>query len=62
MPSGGFVDTMGVDRLGSDWGQLRELRTDDASESRRATVAPQYRREIEAYFRAIARRAAERSE
>jgi hypothetical protein len=59
MPSGGFVDTMGISRVGSEWGQLREQRTEDATESRRATIAPEYRREIEAYFRAIARRAAE---
>lgn len=59
MPGGGFVDTMGISREGSDWGQLRERRTEDATESRGATIAPEYRREIEAYFRAIARRAAE---
>jgi hypothetical protein len=53
------VETIGIDRIGSEWGQLRERRTDDAAESRSATIAPQYRREIEAYFRAIAKRAAE---
>ncbi len=62
MPDGGFLQTAGVDRIGSDWGQLRERRTDDAAESRSATISPQYRREIQAYFRAIAKRAAERSE
>ncbi len=59
---GDFVETMGIERLGSDWGQLRERRTEDAAESRGATIAPQYRREIEAYFRAVARRAAESNE
>lgn len=62
MPGGGMVDTSGIDRLGSEWGQLRERRTDDVTETRGATVSPQYRRELEAYFRAIARRAAEREE
>ncbi|MEM1067911.1 MAG: hypothetical protein AAGI63_03370 [Planctomycetota bacterium] len=62
MPSGGDLESQGVQRLGSDWGQLRERRTEDASESRGATIAPQYRREIEAYFRAVARQAAEARE
>ena len=62
MPDGGTVKTVGVERLGSDWGQLREQRTEDASESRGASIAPQYRREIEAYFRAVARQAAESQE
>ena len=62
MPDGGRLDIGKVDRIGNDWGQLRERRTDDASESRTATVAPQYRREIEAYFRAIAKQAAEKSQ
>jgi hypothetical protein len=62
MPGGGVVDSMGVDRTGSQWGQLRERRTDDAAETRSATIAPQYRREIEAYFRAIAKRAAEKAQ
>ena len=62
MPNGGFVDTQGVDRLGDEWGQLRKRRTEDASESRGATIAPQYRREIEAYFRALAKQAAESKE
>ncbi|MDF1842729.1 MAG: hypothetical protein P1U77_14935, partial [Rubripirellula sp.] len=62
MPNGGFVDTQGVERLGDEWGQLRQRRTEDASESRGATIAPQYRREIEAYFRAVAKQAAESQE
>lgn len=62
MPDGGFLPMTDVDRLGSDWGQLRERRTDDAAESRSATISPQYRREIQAYFRAIAKRAAERKD
>lgn len=62
MPDGGRLDIGNVDRVGNDWGQLRERRTDDAAQSRSSKVAPQYRREIEAYFRAIAKRAAEKSE
>ncbi len=62
MPDGGFVDTMGIERSGAEWGQLRERRTDDAAESRSANVASQYSREIEAYFRAVAKRAAEKGE
>ncbi len=61
MPSGGRIESAGVDRIGSDWGELRQRRTEDATESRSTTVAPQYRREIEAYFRAVAQRAAEKS-
>lgn len=61
MPDGGFLQTSGIERIGSEWGQLRERRTDDAAESRSATISPQYRREIEAYFRAVAKRAAERA-
>ena len=55
----GFLPELVDGKLGQ-WGQLRERRTDDAAESRSARVAPQYRREVEAYFRAIAKRAAER--
>ena len=62
MPAGGKLDITQTDRTGAEWGQLRERRTEDASESRAESVAPQYRREIEAYFRAIATRAAEKSE
>ncbi|MDB4644708.1 hypothetical protein OAF37_01490 [Rubripirellula sp.] len=61
MPAGGPVDISQTNRFGTEWGKLRERRTEDASESRAESVAPQYRREIEAYFRAIAKRAAEKS-
>ena len=61
MPAGGKLDITQTERIGSEWGKLRERRTEDASESRAESVAPQYRREIEAYFRAIAKRAAEKS-
>ncbi len=61
MPDGGKVDTRGISRDGLEWGQLRERRTEDATESRKDAVPPQYRREIEAYFRAVAKRASEKS-
>ena len=50
-----------LEGIGTQWGQLRERRTDDASESRGVRIAPQYRREVEAYFKAIAKKAAEKS-
>ena len=62
MPADGFLDTSGIERTGSEWGQLRERRTDDVAEGRPTTIAPQYRREIEAYFRAIARQASQQQE
>ncbi len=51
-----------VPNAGGEWGQLRSRRTDDAAESQKSRVAPQYRREVDAYFRAIAKRAAEKKE
>jgi hypothetical protein len=62
MPPDGFLDPSGIARTGSEWGQLRERRTDEVAEGRGATIAPQYRREIEAYFRAIARQASQQQE
>ncbi len=62
MPAGGFLDPSEIERTGSEWGQLRERRTDDVAEGPGSTIAPQYRREIEAYFRAIARQASQRQE
>lgn len=58
MPEGGEVETGTVDRAGDDWGTLRERRTEDATESAGAKVPSQYRTEIEAYFREIARQSA----
>ncbi|MGB7343014.1 MAG: hypothetical protein WBD20_02270 [Pirellulaceae bacterium] len=57
---GALGQVPGSDDLGQ-WGLLRERKTDDASEAAESRVAPQYRREVEAYFRAIARRAAAKS-
>ena len=59
MPDGGPVDTSDITRLGADWGSLRERKTDEVDEGRSATVSPAYRRQVEAYFRAITRKAAD---
>ncbi|MGB7324189.1 MAG: hypothetical protein WBD31_04920 [Rubripirellula sp.] len=58
MPDGGMVDSRDINRDGIQWGELRQRRTDDAAESAAPNVPIQYRREIEAYFRAIANQAA----
>jgi hypothetical protein len=58
MPDGGEVETSLVDRAGDDWGTLRQQRTDETTESASAKVPSQYRAEIEAYFREIARQSA----
>lgn len=54
------VNIDGVEMIDGDWGNLRTQRADDAAESRASRVAPQYRREVQAYFQAIAKRAAEK--
>jgi hypothetical protein len=53
-PGGPSVPIAGIDLDGSDWGQLRSRTEDDAAPVGRVRVPNQYRREIEAYFRAIA--------
>ena len=60
MPDGGRLDASEMDRLGADWGSLRERKTDEVNEGRSATVSPIYRQQVEAYFRAIAKQAAEK--
>ncbi len=59
MSDGGPVSIDGIDRSGADWGQLRVRRSGDASETLRSEVPAKYRRQIEAYFRAIAQQAAQ---
>ncbi len=58
MPRGADMVNEGADRIGDNWGALRERRTDDAVEDLSEPIAPGYRREIEAYFRAIAEQGA----
>ena len=50
------LDSTGIDRVGDDWGELRQQTPDDVLQSDWSTVSPQYRREVSAYFRAIAER------
>lgn len=48
----------GIDPDGaSDWGKLRTLEAEDTSVQRRVDVSPEFRAQIEAYFRAIAEKA-----
>lgn len=58
-PGGASVASDGFNRVGSHWGELRQRRSDDAGEFTGARMPPEYRREIEAYFRAVAERAGE---
>lgn len=52
----GTISIKEMDRIGADWGQLRVRRPGDSSDLRRTRVPDRYRRQIEAYFRAIAQR------
>lgn len=59
-PAGGDVNPDRGDALGDDWGSLRARTTDDATGSTLQRVPPAYRKQLEAYFREIARRGGER--
>ncbi|TVQ01643.1 MAG: hypothetical protein EA381_04805 [Planctomycetaceae bacterium] len=48
-----------VDPRGGDWGRLRQLEAEDTGIQRRIEVSPEFRSQIEAYFRAIAERGRE---
>ena len=50
------VKVIDVNRIGSDWGKLRERAAEDMIESRRESVSSAYRQQIEAYFRSLAER------
>ena len=50
------LDAADIERVGDDWGKLRQQAPEDVLQSEWSTVAPQYRREVSAYFRAIAER------
>jgi hypothetical protein len=54
---GGGIGASHIQRVGDDWGRLRERRTENAVEDQSEQIPSGYRREIEAYFRAIAERA-----
>ncbi len=50
------VKILEVNRVGADWGKLREQAASDMIESKRESVSSAYKRQIEAYFRSIAER------
>jgi hypothetical protein len=50
------VKVLDINRIGADWGKLRERVSEDMLESKRETVSPAYRQQIEAYFRSLAER------
>lgn len=50
------VKVLDVNRVGADWGKLRERTSEDMIESKRESVSPAYRQQIEAYFRSLAER------
>ena len=54
-PGGPSVPIDDVDRKGSQWGQLRRRADENNGQAQRGLVPNQYRKEIEAYFRVIAR-------
>ncbi|MEM9827840.1 MAG: hypothetical protein AAF958_14710, partial [Planctomycetota bacterium] len=56
MPGGKPMSIEGIERLGSNWGSLRQKTNEDAAESADLQVPAQYRKELEAYFREVARR------
>ncbi len=52
-----FYEIEELDREGNgDWAKLREREIDDVTEAERPEISPEYRRQIEAYFRAVAER------
>ncbi|TWU66386.1 hypothetical protein V7x_19520 [Crateriforma conspicua] len=51
------VDGTEAARLGSRWGDLRSQESDEAAGPADASVPPQYRSDVEAYFRAVAAQA-----
>ncbi|WP_442505377.1 hypothetical protein SH528x_004163 [Novipirellula sp. SH528] len=54
------IASKGENRKGAQWGQLRERRTDDVNETEANVGSPEYQQQIEAYFQAVARRAAKK--
>jgi hypothetical protein len=55
-----MFDLNSVERLtDSDWGKLRSREADDVAEERRVEISPEYRKQIEAYFRVIAEKGKE---
>lgn len=52
------VRVVEVNRRGGKWGELREQTTAELMETRRETIAPRFRKQVEAYFRELAERGA----
>ena len=56
------LDSTSINRVKDDWGDLRQQTPEDVLESEWSTMLPQYRREVSAYFRAIAERSVQESQ
>lgn len=53
-----MFDLNAIERAGDEqWGKLRSREAEDVAEQRRVEISPEYRRQIEAYFRVIAEKA-----
>jgi hypothetical protein len=50
------VRMLDIDRIGGDWGKLRERAAEEVTETRRDSLAPHVRRQVEAYFRGLSER------
>ena len=50
------VRVLDVERLDSQWGDLREQSSDEMIETRRDALSPQVRKQVEAYFRTLSER------
>lgn len=53
------VRVLAVDRRGDNWGELRTQTTDELIETQRDSIAPRFRKQVEAYFRELAERGGE---
>lgn len=58
-----MADLFGLDEIdrnaNADWGKLRSREAEEVAEERRIEISPEYRRQIEAYFRVIAEKGKE---
>ena len=60
-PSGSDeIDLIDEKLADGDWGNLRDQNVEDASQGRKQKIVPGYRNEVQAYFKALSRRAAEK--
>ena len=57
-PIADMFDLDNVERASvAEWGKLQSREAEDVTEERRVEISPEYRRQIEAYFRVIAEKA-----